>query len=294
MKILITGVNGFVGSNLAKMLGIDNYIIGTGTRESSTVKVDDYFKWNMAEEECPFDKLPEELDAIIHAGACLDKNNCNEQLIQVNCLGTQRILQLAKYKNVKKVFYISSVPVIGEPLEHPITESHPLAPQTVYHATKLAGEWILNQLIQEEIEVVHLRVPSPIGPGMPVKTILPIFVGRALAGETIQIMGQGSRRQNYLDVRDLGNVIKGCLALEHISGTYHIGSDETISNLELAKLCVELTKSISAIEFTGMEDKLDSQIWDVDSTKAKEKLNYRQSYQMRDSLLDIIAQMRGE
>lgn len=292
MKILITGINGFVGSSLATILGKENYIIGTGTKESSIVEVDDYFRWNMGEESIPLEKIPDDIDVIVHAAANLDKDNMNEQLITTNCLGTHRIYQLAKQKKAEKVFYLSSIPIIGIPQVHPITENHPLTPQTMYHVTKLSGELILNQLIYEGIEVIHMRLPSPIGAGMPVKTILPIFIKKAINGETIELVGKGSRRQNYLDVRDLGMLIARCLTMEEISGTYNIASAETISNLELAKLCVELTESDSNIEFLDMVDNADGQVWDVDSSKAVEQLGFRQQYTIQQSVKDIITEMR--
>lgn len=294
MEILITGSNGFIGKILAEMLGKGHHIIGTGTKQESLTKTDEYVKWNLAQEDCPKELFEKNFDMIIHIAACLDKDNMSMNLVETNCVGTYRIYQLACQKRVKKVIYISGIPVIGLPLEHPITESHPVFPVTMYHATKLAGETILSQLMYQGIESVVLRLPSPIAPGMPVKTILPIFVRKALLGEDISIMGAGTRRQNYLDVRDCAEVIKNCMEVENISGVYNIASCETVSNLELAELCISLTESKSKIRFTGEKDVLDGQIWDVDTTKAKERLNYKQNYGMTDSLRDIIEEMKKQ
>lgn len=294
MNILVTGSNGFVGGALARILGEDNYIIGCGTKEQAVVEVDKYVRWDMGREDVPQEIVSEDIDIIVHAAACLDKNNTNEELIFANCLGTHRIFCLAKEKEVKKVYYISGLPVIGTPKIHPITEEHPLEPPTMYHATKLAGEFILNQLIGDGIEVVNLRVPSPIGPGMPVKTILPIFASNALRGDTIKIVGKGTRRQNYLDVRDLATLIQESLEMKDIAGTYNIASKETVSNVELATLCIELADSNSNVEFLPMEDITDDQVWDTDTGLISEKLNFVQNYTIRDSVADIIQHLKIE
>lgn len=294
MKILITGSNGFIGSNLAEVLGKKNDIIGTGTRAESFSHVDAYFQWNMAEEECPYEKIPGDIDIVIHAAACLDKDNMNEQVVATNCMGTYRVYQLARKLKVKTCFNLSSVPVIGVPKEHPITEKHPLNPLTMYHVTKLTSEYLLNQLLQEGIQVVNLRVPSPIAPGMPVKTILPIFMKQAVNVENIKIAGNGTRKQNYIDVRDIAYLIEQCLDKENISGTYCVGSTQVVSNYELAKLCVEVAESASEIVFTGVEDLLEGQVWDIDTSYAYEKLGFQQKYDIRESLKDIMLQMKKE
>lgn len=294
MKILITGSKGFIGHNLADILANGNDVISTGRGPSLSAGPKNYFSWDLAEESVPWEQIPHDLDVIVHVAASLSPNNMDEGLIATNCLGSHRIYQLAKTSNVKRVFYISSVPVIGIPRSLPITEEHPLQPRTMYHVTKLAGEMILDQLLYDGIEVVHLRIPSPIGPGMPVKTILPIFIKNALNGEKINIIGKGGRRQNYLDVRDLANLLCGCLDKEGIAGVYNIAAPETVSNLELAELCIKLTGSMSEIGFLDKEDEAEGQVWDVDTSKAADKLGFCQQYTIQQSIADIANEMRRQ
>lgn len=294
MKILITGSKGFIGKSLVSILANGNDVISTGRGSLLSEDSKDYFSWDLAEESVPWEQIPDDLDAIIHVAASLSKDNMDEELIKANCLGSHRIYQLAKTRNIKKVFYISGIPLIGIPKFHPITEEHPLRPRTMYHVTKLAGEMILDQLLFDGIEVVHLRLPSPIGPGMPVKTILPIFIKNALNGEKIKIIGKGGRRQNYLDVRDLAKLLSGCLDKKGIAGVYNIAAPETVSNLELAELCIKLTGSMSAIDFLDKEDEAESQIWDVDISKAVEKLEFHPQYTIQQSIADIANEMRRQ
>lgn len=293
MKVLLTGINGFIGRNIASAIAKEHYVIGTDIGDKSCVDANEYFSWNIGNENIPNDKIPNDLDAIIHVAACLDQNGLNEQLITANCMGTHRIYQLAKMRNVKKVIYISGITVIGEPKDLPITENHVLAPNTMYHVTKLSGEFILNQLRVDGVKVINLRLPAPIGVGMNMKTILPAFISNALSDKTIQLMGSGSRRQNYVDVRDIAGVIKACLENMSVNGTYNWGAETTISNYELAQLCIELCNSKSQIVFSGKEDITDGYVWDIDSTKLKTILGYKNMYSIEHTIRDIMKDLKG-
>ena len=294
-NILVTGSNGFVGSSIVHELAKKNNIIGCGTRAEAAEKeqkdLKTYVQWDIAHEECPEMLQQMEIDVIIHAAACLDKNDENPELVMTNCLGTHRIYQLAREKQVSKVFYISGSTVIGVPKTNPVTEEHEINPQSMYLATKMAGEMILNQLVKTGIQVIHLRVPSPIGPGMPEKTIVPIFLKNAMQGKDITLAGKGSREQNYLDVRDLAEAIQNCLDTDEVCGTFNIGADQPVSNLRLAQLCVEAVHSTSKVGFSGKEDTSDGQIWNLDCSRLKAAVGYRQRYTIEQSLKDIVKGM---
>ena len=287
MNILVTGSNGFVGRAIIESLKKNHYVIGIGTKNIPTNKVDKYVKWDIAKDKLPESAISEKVDIIIHAAACIDIKDQELELTEVNCLGTQRIFNLAVEKNVEKVFYISSAPVIGPPEFHPISEKHLLKPLTMYHVTKLSGELILNQLNKYNIETINLRIPSPVGPGMPVNSILPLFIQKVMRGEEVTINGEGSRRQNYLDVRDLANVIKNCLERKRIAGTYLITADVTVSNIELARKCMNIIGGSSDIKYTGIPDVSDNQIWDYDNSNAKDMLGFQQNYSIDESITDI-------
>lgn len=294
MNVLVTGSNGFVGGIIAEHLKQKHYIIGVGTKEKSSHTVDRYIRWDIARDEINEDLLPDRIDVIIHAAANKDIDDASLDLSYVNCLGTQRVFNLALKKEVDKVFYISGAPIIGTPVVHPITEDHPEQPNTMYHATKLAGEVLLNPLNKHGIENINLRVSSPIGPEMPVKSILPLFIKKVMAGENVTINGKGTRRQNYIDVRDIAKTIEKNFEKNDIAGTYLMTSDTTLSNVELAQKCINIIGGSSIIEYTGQPDISDGQNWDYDNAYVKAKLGFKQSYDIDDSIIDIWKSMKFE
>ena len=96
-------------------------------------------------------------------------------------------INLDKYnyiKNPSKLILISGIPVIGIP-NNVITELTAVNPRTVYHVTKVFQELLLNQLNLKNstINVINLRIPSPIGPGQPVTSIVPVFLNQALKND---------------------------------------------------------------------------------------------------------------
>jgi nucleoside-diphosphate-sugar epimerase len=93
----------------------------------------------------------------------------------------------------------------------------------------------------------------------------------------IEIAGQGSRKQNYIDIRDIARAVE--LSLEnHVSGIFNIASTGCISNLDLARRCVELCDSRSEIEFSGRTDAEEGYVWDVSIEKARKKLCFTPLY----------------
>ena len=137
MNILVTGSNGFIGSHVVNWLKEKNcYIIGLDLGEASTSEVDEYLCCDLYTEATGkiFDNISvTELDAIVHLAADMRKEPYTLDVIQNNCIGVQRLLELCRDKNVGTFVQLSSLPVIGNPVDTPITELHSLKPPTVYH-----------------------------------------------------------------------------------------------------------------------------------------------------------------
>ena len=288
MRVLVSGSNGFIGSYICKRLYKENHVIGCGTSNySKTKEVDEYVQWKIGVEPVPKVINDISIDAIVHAAASKNADDESRELMYTNCIGSHQIFVLAKNKCVKRVVYLSSIPIIGRPVNKKIAEDAVIAPLTMYHATKASGEYILNQLEKYSISEVNLRIPSPIGPGLKVRNIVNIFLINAMEGKDIVINGAGTRKQNYIDVRDVAEAIYRILTKDKISGTYNIGSQRTISNIELAKLCIEITGQKSNIVFSGNEDFADNQIWDIDIAKLERDAGFLPKYNIKQTLMDM-------
>ena len=285
--VLITGSNGFIGSYIAETLIKSNHyrVIGCGRRNVPHNRADmEYVRWNIGYEADP-PNLPCRIDHIIHAAAVTPNAVPAEVMIQTNCTGTFSVAEYARRNKISSIIYLSGITVVGKHHTTPITEDSPVRPSTLYHSTKAAGEAIISQL--SGIRTVIVRAPSPIGPGMPQTTILPVFINNAKNNLPLNIYGTGSRKQNYIDVRDLASAIKRLLRDETAKGIYNAGSKNVISNIDLARLCIQTLNSTSPIVYTGTPDREDNLDWTTDDYRLRSQIGNYQITSLRQSIIDI-------
>ena len=292
MKILVTGSCGFIGSHVVKWLKDKGcYVIGLDRLENSTVDVDEYVYCDLYSEKTDnlFDYIKvDNLDAIVHLAADMRKEPFTIDVIKNNCVGAQRLLELCRDKGVGAFVQLSSLPVIGSPSECPITESHTLKPPTVYHCTKVMQELLANYAFYTHgVRTVSFRISAPVGPRMNPKTILPVFVNKALNGEDIVLLGKGTRQQTYVHVKDIAQAIYKAIISKNAQGVYNLASHNLVSNKKLAELCISLTNSSSKIVFSGTEDPADNCNWEVSLDKIKSEIGYEPEVSIEEMITEL-------
>jgi nucleoside-diphosphate-sugar epimerase len=288
MRILITGSNGFIGRYLCNRLKNHHHLIGVGTKKDSLHNDIEYYSMSIEEDSFPhyIKSKINSCDIVIHLAAQITKSNTDKMLIDINCNGSLNVLLAAIELGAKKIIYASSVPVIGIPRILPITEIHPALPTSLYHITKLMPEHIFSLAEKYDIKSINLRISSPIGIGMRENTILPTFIKSCISNKPIVIFGNGSRYQNFIDVRDIAEAFKKAIDND-VSGTFNVVSDKGISNLDLAMKCLKITNSNSEIIIQNEFDPEDSHIWEVSSLKSKKYLSFSPIYSLEESIYEL-------
>lgn len=295
-RVLITGVNGFIGRHIAEMLKKEKkyQIYGIGKKISkSSVENINYIERDICSDgfvDSMYNKLPL-CEIIIHLAACIDFNK-EKECLKVNVLGTYQVCRLANRWNCSQFIYFSSIPVIGRPEIFPITEKHMVNPKTVYHISKCTGEQIVKGILNPQIKSLILRVPSPVGKGMRTSTIIGVFLENCMKNNALVLKGKGRRRQNYVDVRDICNAVLKSIE-KQADGLYHIAGEHSFSNLELARICIDIVKSESEIVFQG-EDLEEEFNWDISIEKARNEIGYIPQFSIQESLSWIFEDMRRE
>jgi UDP-glucose 4-epimerase len=207
--------------------------------------------------------------------------------VLTNCVGTQQVLELAHTWGVRRFVFLSSLPVIGRPLRLPVGEDHPTAPGTAYHASKLFGEQLVRLAEGRGIEGTSLRLTSVVGAGMPRERIVATFVARALAGDPLEVHGQGTRRQDYVDARDVAACVAAALTSQ-ATGLFNVGAGTAISNHELARLCVEVLSSPSPVLTGGVMDDEEGLDWEVSIERARTQLGYSPAHELASSIRAVV------
>ena len=251
MNILITGVHGFVGSNLVVALKGHHSLYGLDIVAPEKEGVVKTFAWKDIETTSfPMQFLPK-FDAIIHlAGKAHDTKNqsASQVYFDINTGLTQKIFDFFLESSAKKFIFFSSVKaaadsVVGDMLTEDVIPT-PVGP---YGESKIAAEeYILSKLRSEHGELkvtmqrdkqVYILRPCMIhGPGN--KGNLNLLYNVVKKGIPWPL-GDFENKRSFTSIDNLCYVVEGLLTKDVASGIYHMGDDEALSTNELIALMCE-------------------------------------------------------
>ncbi len=246
MKILITGVHGFVGSNLVKDLSKSNIIYGLDIVSPSKEGVRYTFGWEFL--DMP-NEMPE-VDAIIHlAGKAHDTKNkaAAETYFKVNRDLTIMIFDyFCSHPNIKKFIFFSTAKAAADKVEGILTEDVVPSPVGPYGESKIAAEqYILNTMKNRPEEFkdrgVYIFRPCMIhGPGN--KGNLNLLYNVVKKGIPWPL-GAFENRRTFTSVENICFAVNGVITKDVPSGIYNMGDDEALSTNELIEeICKSLGK----------------------------------------------------
>lgn len=238
MNILVTGIHGFVGSNLVVALKERHSLYGLDIVAPEKEGVVKTFFWKDIEPASfPMRNLPE-FDAIIHlAGKAHDTKNRSaaQSYFDINTGLTQKIFDFFLESSAKKFVFFSSVKAAADSVAGDmLTEDVVPAPVGPYGESKIAAEnYILDKLKVENGELkanpcddkqVYILRPCMIhGPGN--KGNLNLLYNVVKKGVPWPL-GAFENRRSFTSIDNLCYVVKGLLTKEVASGIYHMGDDE--------------------------------------------------------------------
>lgn len=238
MKILLTGVHGFVGSNLVKALSKVHTIYGLDIVSPTKEGVLFTFGWDdLNKGEVP------DVDAIIHlAGKAHDTKNeaAAEVYFKVNTELTKRIYDYFLASKAKKFVFFSTAKAAADKVDGVLTEDVVSTPVGPYGESKIAAEkYILAKIPTDK--VVYIFRPCMIhGPGN--KGNLNLLYSVVRKGFPWPL-GAFENRRTFTSIENICFAVNGVLTKEVPSGIYNMGDDETLSTNELIEeICKSLGK----------------------------------------------------
>ncbi len=285
-KIIVTGANGFIGRYVVGKLMLEGYSIYAMDRSDneSHDSMVTHIKADLSKSENALNVAKDigAADVLVHLAADITIPG-DSRTIGNNISGMITAIDIAINTGVRHFVYLSSVPVIGEIVYTPIEERHPVHPRTPYHWSKLLGEWMLEEVCDLYETISMIRIPSPIGRGMRTNVFLPFMLQRMMCGNDVEIYGEGKRIQNYIDVRDIAEAILRVIKNKP-QGLFLISGERSISNLELAKLCKQITHSSSRIVKGRHADPEESEQWILSCKKAAKGFGYAPVYDLETTI----------
>ena len=210
--------------------------------------------------------------------------------LEVNGLGTLKVLEMCKKGQVERFVYTSSSCVYGHQDKNLHEEDKLQDLDTPYAATKLLGEhysriWAKNN----DFAVKVVRIFNSYGPNeFPGKyrNVIPNFFNMAMKGQSLTILGEGTETRDFTYVTD---VVDGLILASSTPklefGIYNIGSGQGTRILDLANQINQLTGNLSKIVFAPRRN------WDhilhrvSDISLAREELNFNPETKLSDGLI---------
>ncbi len=255
MKILITGISGFLGRYLIKKLS-KYELVGIDIND----EIIDNVIVHSSERINDIDFNPDFIIMVHAAVASGNYSPTTDILFNVNVQLTKVIIE--KFKDAK-IIYVSTASIYK--LDgNIITENSPIKPISEYAISKLWAESIVLQTKQACI----LRLSSMYGIGMKENTLIPNYINQAINDRKITIWGDGQRKQNYIHVSDVVKFIKTIVenSVSHFGEKFLVVDKKEYTNLELANIIAQVTQS--EIIFT-QQDNSKSYIYNNKYTQTK-------------------------
>lgn len=296
-RILVTGANGFVGSNLCERLLMENAEVTAFVRRSATSKPNNIIHLqnrlrisygDIRDFKTLYDAT-KEIDVIYHLGAqshVPDSIREPSGAFQVNAVGTLNCLEAARMNDVDLFVNAGSDKIYGDPLYLPLDEKHPPRPRSPYDASKVAGEALCNAYHKTYgLKVCLPRFSNIYGPRQDRRKVIPDFINNLLQGKSPIIRSDGTPIRDYIFIDD---TIEAYLMLVEERKVYgeviNFGTGIGTSVLDLCHLLIGI--SHIPVKPTVLSEPSPGEIHKqyLDISKAKKLLNWSPKVDLHEGL----------
>jgi len=292
MKIVITGVRGFIGSHLARYLhhkGHDIVGLGRDYRGSGFVRLD-IDTHEVINEQKSLDDYMSGAEAVIHLAA-RQLDHPDTPLVEYlpsNIVLTEQVCRSSDPATLKKLVFASTRLVYPGDSSDNVPESCPADPDTLYGLSKKMGEQITGFYARSKKWTgISLRLGQVFGAEPDGRGAIARFIQQARNNSMLTVYGEGVAVRDFIYIKDVLTAFENALISNVPSGAYNIGSGCGYSIKELAT-------SVSEV-FLGGEDtiqhitasKEDLSRYVMDCSKAMKFLKWKPQWSLQAALQDI-------
>ncbi len=228
-------------------------------------------------------------EVIFHLAAIADVNDVLADptlAIEVNTLGTARVLEAARRADAGRVVLASTVWVYAATTGDVVDESTPFEPNTdrhLYVTSKIAAEMACRDyhtLFGRPYTI--LRYGIPYGPRMRDNCVVAAFMKRCMRGEPLRIDGDGSQHRFFVYVEDLAQAHVRALDDAAVNETFNIEGAEPVSIREIAESVCSLIGT-GVVEY-GEPRPGDLKARTVSNARARDELGWEPTTTFTDGL----------
>ncbi|MBI5521925.1 MAG: GDP-mannose 4,6-dehydratase [Desulfarculus sp.] len=310
MQFLVTGVAGFIGSQVAERLlelgyqvrGIDCFTdyYSRRLKELNLATCRDHAGFSLLEQdilEASPASLLEGVQVVIHLAAQAGVRRSWGANFQVythnNLLSTQRLLELGKELGLKRLVYASSSSVYGDTRDLPMREQSVCWPVSPYGVSKLAAEHLCTLYHKNfGLDTVSLRYFTVYGPRQRPDMAFHRFIRAQIEGTGIRLYGDGGQSRDFTYVSDIVEAtIAAALIPEARGGIFNIGGGSRVSVNQVIAMLEEITGQQAPIERLAVA-KGDVRDTEADTSRARAVLGFDPRYDLKKGLAAEVAWVR--
>jgi dTDP-glucose 4,6-dehydratase len=324
MRLLVTGVAGFIGSNFVyywlsrhphdEICGLDSLTYAGNMENLREIPVDQKKRFTFVRGDIGdagvvkdiFDS--NDIDRVINfaAESHVDRSLHDPQLfLRSNILGTANLLDAARgvWKDgdawcpEKKFLQVSTDEVYGSlGPEGYFTEKTPLDPHSPYSVSKASADLLVKAYYDTfGMPVCITRCSNNYGPYQFPEKLIPLIIHNALHHQSLPVYGDGKQVRDWLYVDDHCRAIDAVIESGRVGEVYNIGGHNEHYNIDIVKLIIRILR-----EETGdsaINDALITYVRDrpghdrryaIDSTKIQQELGWRPEIPFEDGIRSTI------
>ncbi len=279
-RVFITGIAGFIGSNLAEALlteghevaGLDNLSYGVREQVPSGVE------FHEADIRSPdLHRLLRRGDAVFHLAAKNCVSDCQEDPVEtasINVTGTVNVFDAARRAGVAKIIYAESSALYEGSQVLPTPESE-LQPESFYAISKLAGMAFASGYQRHfGIRMTALRYFCVYGPRQDYRRTIPpvmsAFIIKLMRGGRPVIYGSGMKRRDFVHVDDVNDFHLRCIQDPRTDGRcFNLGSGVNYSVLDIyEKTAAILGTDLRPIHALDLPGEAESTLADIGAARS--------------------------
>jgi len=267
-RILLTGANGFIGSNILSVLKKKNFDVDCIVRKNEG-KISGAIIHDLKYEFNPNPII--KYDCIIHAAATSPKKDIVfENYFFDNISATKNLINFANKNGIKKIIFLSSISVLGEIRSKEIDETTSIIDPSDYGLSKYLCEKLLFGK-NNKFKSISLRLPGVLGEKS-VRNLLTMILNKAKNNEIIDIYKPNSKFNNCIDVNDLSLFICQLIDFsfnEH--DVFPVAAKDALKIIDIVSKIIDRLKSASKINII----KNDISSFIINNAYAIDKYDYK-------------------
>ena len=294
-KILVTGSSGTIGTRLCEeLLGQSDDVIGIDRRQNKwSQKIDEITLHQDLRDKSSFDKIPRDIDLIIHLAANARVYNLvrDPTLARDNFEITFNTLDFARKNDIKKFIFASSRETYGnsDKLVYSENEVRIKNCESPYTASKIGGEALVHSYQQcYTIDFIIFRFSNVYGMYDDSDRVIPLFIKLTKEGKDLTIFGK-EKLLDFTYIDDcVSGILKGIENFDNVKNdTYNLGSGKGTSIIKIAESIQKLMRGKNKI--IVKENRTGEVIkFIADISRAKEKLGYEPQITIEEGLKKTI------